>query len=166
MTAEGQRQKLSRLYVRTAAPHIQITEASLLHDTVGLWCARFGIGDRSPERDRLERLARMVWAWLIEHADSDGDGVIGGPEFVGAYGKPGFIENIAVPVTLASTGMADPSDDRRLSMHDWVRLYAAGNQGHVFDAICIFRAGASRSGDIEVLTRDGVIQGVSEFYEG
>ncbi|MFC7965468.1 EF-hand domain-containing protein [Streptomyces cinereoruber] len=74
----------------------------------------------SPEWRRATDLGNKLWYMLQKDADTNGDSRVTAREFVAAYRRPDFRDEVAIPFELVFLEMAGSDNDGRISLGDWL----------------------------------------------
>ncbi|MFI9362693.1 EF-hand domain-containing protein [Kitasatospora sp. NPDC053057] len=122
---------------------------------------RTGALPGSPTWRRVTDLSNKWWQTLRSSADADGDGKVTAREFVAAYRRPEFLDQVAIPFELAVLETIDADNDGRISLVEWLTWQQAkGLPPH--EALQEFQQ-IDVDGD-GFLTRDECTQHVKESY--
>ncbi|MFD0266136.1 EF-hand domain-containing protein [Streptomyces sp. NPDC127106] len=81
---------------------------------------RAGAYPGSPAWRRVTDLGNKMWQTLRSGTDADGDGRVTAREFVSAYRRPDFLDQVAIPFELAVLETADADNDGKISLAEWL----------------------------------------------
>ncbi|TYC68832.1 hypothetical protein EH183_38990 [Streptomyces sp. CB01881] len=123
--------------------------------------ARAGAFPGSPDWRRVTDLGNRMWQALRSAADADGDGRVTAREFVAAYRRPEFLDQVAIPFELAVLEAADADNDGMISVAEWLTWQQAKGIP-LIDALQEFQQ-IDADGD-GVLTREECAQHVKQSY--
>ncbi|MFJ6385064.1 EF-hand domain-containing protein [Kitasatospora sp. NPDC092039] len=110
---------------------------------------------------RVTGLGNRLWQELLAAVDENADRKVTAREFVAAYRRPDFLDQVAVPFELAVLDAADADNDGRISVGEWLTWQQA--KGTVpTEALDEFRR-IDADGD-GYLTREECAQHIKQTY--
>ncbi|GGV17779.1 hypothetical protein GCM10010275_69300 [Streptomyces litmocidini] len=89
----------------------QMVQGALAKTTAPVGC---------PEWRRVTDLGNKLWHMLQQGADTNGDSRVTAREFVAAYRRPDFRDEVAIPFELAFLEMAGSDNDGKISLGEWL----------------------------------------------
>ncbi|MCL7430399.1 EF-hand domain-containing protein [Streptomyces sp. YS415] len=123
--------------------------------------ARAGVLPGSAGWRRVTDLSNRLWQALHSSADADGDGKVSAREFVAAYRRPAFLDEVAIPFELAVLETADADDDGRISLAEWMTWQQAKGLSQLASLEEFQQIDADGDG---FLTREECVQHVKRSY--
>jgi Ca2+-binding EF-hand superfamily protein len=91
-----------------------------------LWslCVGFEVGPDSNQWQEITVRANKLWQEIEGHLNSNGEKEITMEEWVAAHQVSGFVENIAIPLALATFALVDCVGAGKVSLNDWMAAQA------------------------------------------
>ncbi|WP_188295467.1 EF-hand domain-containing protein [Streptomyces sp. CBMA156] len=123
---------------------------------------RVGAGEPGTETwRRVVGLGNRMWQELLDGTDANGDGRVSAREFVAAYRRPDFLDQVAVPFELAILEAVDADGDGSISLAEWLTWQQAKGVASN-EALGEFQQ-IDADGDGH-LTRDECVQHIKQTY--
>ncbi|WP_328952591.1 EF-hand domain-containing protein [Kitasatospora purpeofusca] len=123
--------------------------------------ARVGAFPGTANWRRVTDLGNRMWHALQSATDADGDGKVTAREFVTAYRRPDFLDQVAIPFELAVLEASDTDNDGQISLAEWLTWQEAKGLSQP-DALREFQQ-IDTDGD-GFLTREEYAQHVKQSY--
>ncbi|MFI9162812.1 EF-hand domain-containing protein [Kitasatospora aureofaciens] len=120
MVSQAERGHFQAMFRKVDVDGDGVIEQVDIDQLVQAAAVRVGAYPGSPNWRRVTALGNRMWQELSNGADADGDGKVTAREFVAAYRRPEFLDQVAVPFELAVLEMADADNDGRISLVEWL----------------------------------------------
>lgn len=120
MATELQRLKYEKVFERFDLDRDDLIQQSDIDALVEAWAREFGLVPGSGEWRQLVNWANRMWQDLLGHLDGDGNKVVTKAEWLRTHERREFIEQVAIPFSLALFDAGDTDHDGRISEREWL----------------------------------------------
>jgi Ca2+-binding EF-hand superfamily protein len=163
MATEIQRQKYEKIFnnfdVDGDGDIDQTDVDALIHG----WLHIFDVAPGSPEWRQVTSLANRWWQDLIGTTGPDGTKTVTKEEWVRSLEQPGFIDNVAVPLSMAAFDLGDKDGDGKLSREEYLKGTTAGRTT-VAESLYAFNL-LDKDGD-GYISKEESRKATEDFYKG
>ncbi|MDY0811464.1 EF-hand domain-containing protein [Kitasatospora purpeofusca] len=161
MVTQTERDRFQAMFRQVDGDGDGVIEQVDLDQMVQRTLMQFGAVPGSAHWRRVTDLGNQMWQALQKGADADGDGKVTAREFVAAYRRADFLDQVAIPFELAALETADADNDGRISIAEWLTWQQAKGLSQV-EALQEFQQ-VDSDGD-GFLTREECAQHVKQSY--
>jgi Ca2+-binding EF-hand superfamily protein len=127
------------------------------------WCLIFDVAPGSPEWRMVTSLANRWWQDLIGTVGPDGNKTVSKEEWAKSLEQPGFIDNVAIPLSMAVFDLADKDGDGNLSRAEYLKGATAG-RATITESLHAFSL-LDKDGD-GYISKEEYRKAVEDFYKG
>ncbi|MFD0204374.1 MULTISPECIES: EF-hand domain-containing protein [Saccharothrix] len=161
MTSDLKQRKYDKVFERFDADHDGRIDQSDITALADKWRKALGVTAASPEGTRLAKLASDMWMGIQRHTDKDSDQAISKEEWAAAAEDPGFVDNVAVPFSLAAFDAADSDSDGKITLEEMIAAQSQGGMSESESRSVFDKLDADGDGFV---TRKEFAAATKEFY--
>ncbi|WP_367127573.1 EF-hand domain-containing protein [Saccharothrix sp. HUAS TT1] len=161
MTTDLKQRKYDKVFELIDADHDGRIDQGDIKAIADKWCEALGAKAGSAEAARLAKLASDMWTGLQQHTDLNVDATISRDEWSTAARDPGFVDDVAVPFSLAAFDAADRDDDGQISFEEMAAAQTRGGMAESESRAAFDRMDRDHDG---LVSRDEFATAVREFY--